>query len=343
MTSRTTRVALFTLIALVAVIALGPRAHVEIPALGPMEHQVPVDVAALPGYLAQEEARVPGVHANTEKRIVWAADDSGRTVPHRTQRVVVYLHGFSATRQETAPFSELLADSLHANLYETRLTGHGVAGEALGRATAGNWIRDADEALTIGQRLGDSITIVATSTGGTLALWLAARPDTLRRNLANIVLISPNLAIKDPASRFLTWPWMPVILPRVMPDRHWSSNNAEQERYWTTSYPTTALFPLAALVREVRESDASSITTPMLVFTNRNDNVVDAAATHAFLDRVTHASVERVDIVPIAGEDRHVIVGRIVSPSQVPHFLERTLAWLAASTTRTSSSATSPR
>ena len=309
---------------LLLLVIVGPRPQVVVPPLAPIVRAVPTDVAAIPAYLAREEHAVAGIHDNTEKRIVFA--DSG--APHRTHYAVVYLHGFSATRQETAPLSERVATALGANLFETRLTGHGLPGEAMGRATAGDWIADAVEAFTIGQRLGDSVIVIATSTGGTLAVWLAAQPDSVRRALKAIVLISPNLAIKDPASRILTWPWMQTILPRVMPDRHWSSNNAEQERYWTTTYPTAALFPLAALVRDVRNIDASTIKTPMLVFTNQGDNVVNEAATSEFLRHVTNARVERVNVLPAAGEDRHVIVGRILSPSQVDPFFARVLAFV---------------
>jgi esterase/lipase len=336
------RIALGLVLCMV-VLLVGPRATLTVPDVGAIVRAVPESLVEIPAFLARREASVPGVHANTEKRIAWAPDDSGRTTPRVTHYAVVYLHGFSATRQETAPFSEQLAAALHANLFETRLTGHGLPGEAMGRATAGDWIADAVEAMTIGQRIGDSVIVVATSTGGTLALWLAAQPDSLRRRLSSLILISPNLAIKDPTSRVLTWPWMPQLLPRIIPERHWSSNNAEQERYWTTTYPSTALFPLAALVKDVRSLDASRITTPMLVFTNRGDNVVDAAATSAFLDRVRNARVERVDVVPAPGEDRHVIVGRIVSPSQVPRFVGRALEFVAATSSRTSSSTPSPR
>jgi esterase/lipase len=323
-----TRAVLAFVVVIGVLLALGPRPRVAMPDRAAIERAVPTELAALPAYLARAEAAVPGVHANTEKRIVWASSSDSIRTPHHTSRVVVYLHGFSATRQETAPLSEQLAASLGANLIETRLTGHGLPGEAMGQASARDWIADAIEAFTIAQRLGDSVIVVATSTGGTLALWLAAQPDAQRRGLQALVLISPNIAIKDPSSRYLTWPWMQTLLPRVMPERAWSSRNAEQERYWTTRYPTAALFPLAALVADVRSEDASRIVTPTLVFTNRTDNVVDASATAAFLDRMTNARVERVDVIPATGEDLHVLVGRIVSPSQVTPFLARTLSFV---------------
>jgi esterase/lipase len=57
---------------------------------------------------------------------VWANPDKTKT-----PCAIVYLHGFSATRQETAPLSDLVAAQLGAYLYYTRLAGHGRGGEAM--------------------------------------------------------------------------------------------------------------------------------------------------------------------------------------------------------------------
>ena len=61
---------------------------------------------------------VPGA----EKRITWFQGKENS----RTEFAVIYLHGFSATRQELSPVPELLATKLQANLFETRLHGHGL-------------------------------------------------------------------------------------------------------------------------------------------------------------------------------------------------------------------------
>lgn len=49
-------------------------------------------------YLAQSESRFSNLIPNTEKTIIW-------TNPEKTKTpiAIVYLHGFSATRQESAP------------------------------------------------------------------------------------------------------------------------------------------------------------------------------------------------------------------------------------------------
>ena len=88
----------------------------------------------------------------------------------KTPYSVVYLHGFSATRQETAPLAECVADSLGANLFETRLAGHGREREPLADVRAEDWLHDAAEALAIAARLGERVIVIGTSTGATLAV-----------------------------------------------------------------------------------------------------------------------------------------------------------------------------
>jgi esterase/lipase len=231
----------------------------------------------------------------------------------------VYLHGFSATRQETAPVSELVAKSLGANLFETRLHGHGLPGDSLGSVTAQDWLTDAVEALEIGRRLGDSVLVIGTSTGGTLGVWLASLESAQREGLNALVLISPNFGPKDRAAAVLTLPWAKVLLPRFIPQREWTARNDEQRRFWTMKYPSTALFPMQALVEHTRSRSLKGYNVPTLVFFHENDQVVDAARTHDWIDTLameTLSSVEQVSIIPTDGEDGHVLAGRIVAPSQ---------------------------
>ena len=110
----------------------------------PQSVELPAD---LPGYLAKAEAAYPDITPGAEKTILWAHQDH-----QQTELAIVYLHGFSATRQETAPLSDDLAKSLGANLFYTRLAGHGRSSAAMGEASAGDWLNDAEEALAIGQR-----------------------------------------------------------------------------------------------------------------------------------------------------------------------------------------------
>jgi len=108
---------------LLVVFLLGPRVAIETN-LQPVS--LPDDLDA---YLASSEAAYDDIVPGTEKKIIWAGEAG-----EKTPLSIVYLHGFSATRQETAPLAEELAAELGANLYYDHFTGHGRSGEALAGA-----------------------------------------------------------------------------------------------------------------------------------------------------------------------------------------------------------------
>jgi len=313
----------------------GPRPRVDKPAVGFAEPILaagskarPTEPRLLPAWLAAREAAAGVRDTGVAKRVVFVGDSV------RTPYAVVYLHGFSATRQETAPLSEAVAQALGANLYETRLTGHGLPGDSLRRVSARDWLDDAVEALAIGRTLGDSVIVIGTSTGGTLGAWLATMPASARTGLHALVLISPNFGPVDRAASVLTLPWASAVLPLFIPEREWTPRSDEQRRFWTVKYPSAPLFPMQALVEHTRSRELAGYTTPTLTFYNAADNVVDASRTLAWLDQLQALGTVREmrrAITPAAGEDDHVIVGRIVAPSQTAGFVETIVRFVRAS------------
>ncbi|UCD68174.1 MAG: hypothetical protein JSW48_15555 [Betaproteobacteria bacterium] len=116
-------------------------------------------------YVTETESRFADLREGTEKLIIRHPTAKGRKTP----LAVVYLHAFSASRQELSPVPEQLAKRLGANLLLTRLSGHGSPGDALGYVTVEDWLTDAVEASQIGRALGDRVLLMGTSTEGTLA------------------------------------------------------------------------------------------------------------------------------------------------------------------------------
>lgn len=296
---------------------LGPKAAVD----GTVrEVDLPENLDA---YLTEAEARLVDLRPGVEKTIVWA--DSAK---EKTPIAVVYLHGFSATRQEVRPFADTLAARLGANLFYTRLTGHGRSDDAMGEATANDWLNDTAEALRIGQRLGERVIVVGTSTGATLALWLAAQP--LAQELMALVLISPNLTPKDPNARLLLWPWGEHLAAWVIgPYRTWTPYNEEQAKYWTTRYPSRTLVTMMSLVDFVNHTDFAAIQTPTLVIFSPNDQVVDAELVTARFPDIG-ADYKRLVAIEHAGDpSNHVLAGDILSPNETLPLVDTTLTFLA--------------
>ena len=151
------------LLALVLLFVLGPHPEVN-ERLSDLV--LPPD---LESYIRMSEARYPDITPGTEKTIIWAAPDK----KEKTAIAIAYLHGFSATRQETAPLSEKVAAELGANLFYSRLRGHGRTGRALSQVTVSDWLSDGQEAIEIGKRIGDRVLLMGSSTGATLCAWMS--------------------------------------------------------------------------------------------------------------------------------------------------------------------------
>jgi len=111
----------------------------------------PEDLGAdLDAYLSESEALFENIREGAQKEIIWAGTP-GEVTPFS----VVYVHGFSASKGEIRPVPDNVAEALGANLFFTRLTGHGQDGDALGRVTANDWLNDVAEALAIAEEVMD--------------------------------------------------------------------------------------------------------------------------------------------------------------------------------------------
>jgi alpha-beta hydrolase superfamily lysophospholipase len=313
---------LVVLAGLAGLVVFGPR-HPTAPVLAVDAAAIAADPA---GWLARAEAARPGLTPGAERRIRWAGDEGART-----PLAIVYIHGFSATAQETRPLPNLLAAALGANLYFARLTGHGLPGAELGRATAADWQRDLDEALAIGRAIGDRLLIVASSTAATLVTTRLTDPAATR-DLAGVLFLSPNFRIRNKAAFLLDWPfaalWGPWVAGR---ERGFEPVNANHARFWTTRYPLRAAVPVAALVRAARTIDKGAIGVPALFVLCDADTVVDARATRAVAAR-WGAPAELLPVAPGPGVDPecHVLAGDILSPARTDAVAEAAIRWARA-------------
>ncbi len=267
--------------------------------------------------LAASEARFADIIPGTEKTIVWA-DSSQEKTPYS----IVYIHGFSATRQETAPLSDNLSQKWGANLFYTRLSGHGRSdGQAMGEPTVNDWLNDADEALEVGKQIGEKVIVIGTSTGGTLATWLASKYGA--EEIAGVVLISPNFWVQAPGAGAMLWPWGKQILHMVQGESYeWEPFNDGHAQYWTNKYPSAALVEMMMLLDYVNNLDFESIDVPALFVYSPNDQVVVPAEIEAAYDRFGSPvkQIEAIDSV----EDRnnHVLAGEILSPGSTDQIAE---------------------
>ena len=128
------------------------------------------------GYLAKREANYSDIKPGAQKQMIWLDPATKSKSPYS----VVYIHGFSASLAEVRPVPDLVAKEIGANLFYTRLTGHGRTGDAMAEAKVNDWYNDVAEALAIGRATGGKVIVIATSTGGTLATWAATQPKLMK-------------------------------------------------------------------------------------------------------------------------------------------------------------------
>ncbi len=310
------------IVAIALVIWLGPREQIERRA---QALDLP-PLAELEDWLETREAAVPNIRDGSQKHVVWAQEPGVKT-----PLSVVYLHGFSANREEVRPLPDLFAADLGANLFFTRLHGHGRDSAAMAEPRAGDWIADLEEALGIGRMLGDKVLVIGTSTGGTLAAWGAVQSTaTVQDDVVGMVFVSPNFQVNNPAARLLSWPYMRVWGPLLFgQERGFEPKNAAQAYHFTTKYPLVSTLPMATLVAAVGQSDFALAQMPALFIFSDEDQVVVADRTREIAEiwggPVTLAPM---DLGPGIDPSGHVLAGDIISPAGTPVVLKAMLDWV---------------
>jgi pimeloyl-ACP methyl ester carboxylesterase len=166
----------------------------------------------------------------------------GEAVP----KTIVFLHGISNCPAQFASLGQRFYE-MGYNVLIPRMPHHGIADRMtteLEELTAEELIASGDEAVDIATGLGEHVTIVGFSTGGTLAAWLAAE----RPEVDQTVLASPFLSPKAyPA--WLVRPITRVLL--LMPNQFWWWDEGMKEEMPgpVHAYPRYASHAMAQIMR----------------------------------------------------------------------------------------------
>ncbi len=298
------------LIVLTVAYFLGPRP--ASPTYTNVLPSVPADAIALETYIKQNESQHK-IKPENEARIIWANDSSKQ----KTEYAIVYLHGFSASQEEGDPVHTSIAKKFGCNLYLARLAEHGIdTTEELMNLTAEKYWETVKQAYAIGQQIGYKVIIMGTSTGGTNALQLAANyPE-----IACIILLSPNIAIKDPNAWLANNPWG-LQIARIVKSSNYNSTKDQRDiykKYWNSHYRLEAIVNL----QEYLETTMSPVTfarikqpTLMLYYYKddvHQDSVVKVSAMLKMFDELgTIPELKRKRAMPNTGD--HVLGSYIKS------------------------------
>ncbi len=309
------------LVALVLLVFAGPKIKID-------ESWVEVSpLEDLDAWLQEKEDRIDGIRDGLEKRIVWA--DSSR---QKTHFAIVYLHGFSASSKETYPFSDSIAAALGANLFYTRLAGHGRDGTALGNSTAQEWIQDTVESILVAEKIGDEIILIGTSTGATLAAWATAQEE-LSEKISAQIWISPNLAPANSKSTMLLWPWGRVLLKVMEGDTYgWEAQNELHDEYGTQEFGSDVLLQMMGLVDVVQHQDFSRITIPTLMVYSPTDDVIDQTVSIRLWDDMGAAMKDTMIVIRALDTNNHVIVGDALGPENTLRVVDKVVSFIKIAT-----------
>ncbi|MBX9734040.1 MAG: alpha/beta hydrolase [Chitinophagaceae bacterium] len=269
-------------------------------------------IPQLDSFIANKEKQHK-IKENNEARIIWAND----SLKQKTNYAIVYLHGFSASQEEGNPVHRNIAKKFGCNLYLSRLAEHGIdTVDALINFTADKLWESAKEAYAIGKQLGDTVILMGTSTGCTVALQLAAAyPE-----VGGLILYSPNIAINDPNAHLLNNPWGLSIARMVKKSDYIVSDNQDPQhaRYWNTQYCLEAAVELEELLETTMNKQTfEKVQQPLLTLyyykdeKNQDPVVKVSAMKEMFAQVATPANKKRMVAVPNAGA--HVLASPIVS------------------------------
>lgn len=324
---------LLIVILIVVTYLLGPK--VDEPNLNKALPEVPADLVQLEKWINQKEREIPNIKPENEARIVWS--DS---IPSKTEYSIVYIHGWSASSKEGDPIHMQTAKRYGCNLYLPRLAGHGLnEKEGMLDLTADEVLDSAKEAIAIAKQLGNKVIIMATSTGGTLALHLAGGDG----DIAGLMLYSPNIEIYDQSAKLLAGPWGIQLAKAVKKSDYYEFEATEEKKkYWTTKYRMEALTQLQTLVDNTMIPETfQQVTQPtFLGYFYKNDsiqdNVVSVPAMLEMYDMLgTAPDLKRKKAFPETGD--HVMTCSITSKDletvqkETEKFLEEIVGLMPAS------------
>lgn len=293
---------------LVVIFFVGPRSKFPNVNKAPITFDIPL--ATLDDYIADLESDVKDIKPGNEAQIVWAD-----TIKAKTAFSVVYLHGFSASREEGEPIHRKFAERYGLNLYLPRLFDHGRKSEnAFKGLTPEDLVNSAKEAIAIGKLLGDQVILMSCSTGGTFSAILASHDDAIH----SLVMYSPNIDVFDPTSKLITGPWGKQMLHSIVGEVNHVEYNDTAKKYWSETYHTDGLIALKYLIeQEMNEKTFAEIDIPVFMGyyykdEENQDKVVSVSRMLDFFSQVsTPEEYKRKIAYPNA--ERHVMNSYVFS------------------------------
>jgi esterase/lipase len=205
----------------------------------------------------------------------------------QTEKVVVYLHGYTACPYQFRELGQEFFDQGY-NVFVPRMPHHGFSDrvtEVQAELTAEELVAYADEAVDIAQGLGEEVIVIGLSGGASAAGWLAQERADVDQAIVIApmygILSIPPFAVKPVTTAALTIPnifvWWDPATKEAMPGTE-------------NSYPrfsTRAIGQLLRLGRHVQDAatDTPPVAGRVVAVTNPADHAVNNAVFDDIVER----------------------------------------------------------
>jgi len=233
-------------------------------------------------------------------------------VPDRPRDLgIVLVHGFLASPAELKTFGQRLA-ALGYPVIGVRLKGHGTSPWDLRERSWQDWLRSVRRGYEIMSHLSERICLVGFSTGGSLALHLAAEKP---QGLAGVVAVSPAFRFRNRnfvfvpvihrINRLTEWAY---VQEGVMPFR---INESEHPETNYRHMPIRGLFELRRTTEEL-ERRLPQVVCPVSILQGTEDPIIDPEGARLIHDRIGSAK-KSLHMIP---SRRHGILKENVGNTQ---------------------------
>lgn len=226
-----------------------------------MSKRVSTDLKLLENEIQSEEFDGQDLKEDNEARIIWYRDKKYA----KTKNVLVYLHGFTASQGEGTPTHRDFAHRYGMNLFLSRLAGHGLKQNQLSELSPQKLLESASRAVQIGKKLGQNIYLMGTSTGASLALYLASITPDIR----GVIAYSPLVRFYNPRIDWITHRSAGFLFNGLQLWRnsfHTQSIEPYEKQYWYPTYDLQSLNALRTLIYKIMgDSTYRRIKCPVFV------------------------------------------------------------------------------
>ncbi|WP_445665374.1 alpha/beta hydrolase [Fodinibius sp. AD559] len=279
--------------------------------------ELPTDPHLLDNFLNERESQF-NLKEGTRAQIIWNSQE-----PRQTEYAIVYLHGFRASHPEGDPVHKTIAKIFGYNLFLSRMEEHGIKSDyPLLNLTEEKMLRSARFALEIGRRIGKKVILMGTSTGGSLALYLASKTK-YRKEISSLILYSPLISFYGISAKLLTSKLSRKILKIIPGEKHLittTNTTFAEDRIWNKRYSLGGTLELGAFVEHNMTLPLfKKVSHPTFVgyyYKNKNeqDTVVSVPAIKKMIQNLgTRTELLHISNFPEA--NNHVICNSLVSKS----------------------------